>query len=532
MLKLLIKKQLMEIFKSHFYDQKKNTRRKRSVTIALFALFAFLIVGVFGGTFTFVALAMCKPMLEVGMGWLYFAILGMISIAFGAFGSVFSTYSGLYLAKDNDLLLSLPIPVGVVIASRLFSVYLLGLGYSASVSVPAMIVYLVNAFTPMALVGSLIGVLLISIFVTLISCLLGLVVAKASLKLKNKSFVTVILSVVLIALYYFVYFNAQRVITELISNAAVYGERIKGSAYILYLLGRSSEGDPTAIFSAVSIAALLTLIIWRLLSRSFIGIATSTGTVESKAAVRVKYPKQRGMSSALLRAELSHFTSSANYMLNCGLGTLMLLISAVALLIFGDYVTEFISTAFWGRKGFTELMLCAAICLIASSNTITAPSISLEGRSLWIKQSLPMTGWQLLLAKLELHFLLTAIPAALCVLASSSCLELSIAEFLLELIFIMIFCLFCALFGLILGVQSPSFTWTNEQTPIKQSLSSLLALFGGWLFAAAFGGAYVWFGHRMGNVLYLTVSSLVFAALSGLIIMRLKRVEAARVERM
>ena len=35
----------------------------------------------------------------------------MLAIVLGAFGSVFNTYSSLYLAKDNDLLLSMPIPV-------------------------------------------------------------------------------------------------------------------------------------------------------------------------------------------------------------------------------------------------------------------------------------------------------------------------------------------------------------------------------------------------------------------------------------
>ena len=59
----------------------------------------------------------------------------------GVFGSVFNTYSGLYLAKDNDLLLSLPIPVRAMLASRLLGVYLMGLMYSGVVMLPAVIVY-------------------------------------------------------------------------------------------------------------------------------------------------------------------------------------------------------------------------------------------------------------------------------------------------------------------------------------------------------------------------------------------------------
>ena len=36
------------------------------------------------------------------------ALMGLLAVFLGAFGSVFNTYSGLYLAKDNDLLLSMP----------------------------------------------------------------------------------------------------------------------------------------------------------------------------------------------------------------------------------------------------------------------------------------------------------------------------------------------------------------------------------------------------------------------------------------
>ena len=78
------------------------------------------------------------------MEWLYFTIMAMVAIVLGAFGSVFNTYSSLYLAKDNDLLLSMPIPVRTILLSRLLSVYLMGLLYSGVVLLPAMIVYWVT----------------------------------------------------------------------------------------------------------------------------------------------------------------------------------------------------------------------------------------------------------------------------------------------------------------------------------------------------------------------------------------------------
>ena len=58
---------------------------------------------------------------------------------------MFNTYAGLYLPKDNDLLLSMPIPVSVLVAARLLGVYLMGLLYSAIVILPAIIVYWATA---------------------------------------------------------------------------------------------------------------------------------------------------------------------------------------------------------------------------------------------------------------------------------------------------------------------------------------------------------------------------------------------------
>ena len=113
MLKVLLKKQLMEVFRAYFYDAKKNKGRTKASTIAWFAFFVVIMVGVLGGMFTMMAKGLCAPLAEQGVLWLYYCIMGLLSILLGAFGSVFSTYAGLYLAKDNDLLLSMPIPARV-----------------------------------------------------------------------------------------------------------------------------------------------------------------------------------------------------------------------------------------------------------------------------------------------------------------------------------------------------------------------------------------------------------------------------------
>lgn len=111
MLKLLVKKQLTEIFRAYLYDAKKNRARSKAATVGYIIFFVLLMVGIIGGMFTTLSLTMCRSMAEAGMSWFYFAIMGLMAILLGAFGSVFTTYSSLYLPKDNDQMLSLPIPV-------------------------------------------------------------------------------------------------------------------------------------------------------------------------------------------------------------------------------------------------------------------------------------------------------------------------------------------------------------------------------------------------------------------------------------
>ena len=258
MIKTLVKKQMAEIFKSYFYDAKKNKKRSVPATVMFFVMYAVIMVCILGGMFGYLCFSLCAPLLAVNMGWLYYSMLALIAVALGCFGSVFSTYTGLYLSKDNDLLLSMPIPIRSILVSRLASVYLMGLMYSAVVSVPAVIIYWINAgITALSVIGGIIYIIFISLIVLTLSCILGWAVARISLKLKNKSFVTVLVSILFIVLYYVVYFKAQQIISDIIQNAVVYGEKIKGSAYIMYAMGRMGEGDVLAILESIGVTAVL-----------------------------------------------------------------------------------------------------------------------------------------------------------------------------------------------------------------------------------------------------------------------------------
>lgn len=500
---------MTEVFRAYFYNAKKKQMRSKGNMILMFALFAFLIVGVLGGTFTFVALGICGGLTAAGAGWLYFSIMSGIAIALGAFGSVFNTYSSLYLPKDNDLLLSMPIPVRTIIISRLLNVYLLGTMYSATVMIPTLVIYWMTAGATAAnVICGIILFIIVTLLVLMLSCLLGWVVAKISLKLKNKSFITVIISLAFIGGYYYLYFKAQDLMRELVMNASEYGTNIKASAYILYLFGRIGEGDilATAIFTAAT-AALLALTIF-ILSRSFLKLATASGSTK-KVLYREKEVKQQTAFGALLKKEIARFTSSPNYMLNCGLGVLLLPAMGIFLLVKSD-ILAIIGEVIQGVPNCDAFIVCAMLMMLSTMNDMATPSTSLEGRSIWIPQSLPVEAKTVLRAKAVMQLILTEIPMLFAAVCCAIAVQGSIAVKLLVCIVPMLFALFMAMFDTFTGVKSPIMEWTTEIVPIKQGGAIAIALFGGWGFVAVFAIPYFFIGSVIGLPIYLTIWAVVY----------------------
>ena len=514
---ILLKKQLYEIFRSYFYDAKKNKPRSKAATIGFFALYAVLMIGILGGMFAALGIVLCLPLTAGGYGWLYFTLVSVLAVLLGVFGSVFNTFSGLYQARDNDLLLSLPIPVRSILAARLLGVYLMGLMFSGVVLLPCVIVYWVMAeHSAAAIVGGLLLVLAVSLIVLVLSCVLGWVVAKISAKLKRKSFLTVLIALVFFGLYYTVCFRASDLLQDLMQHMDTLGDALQG-AYPLYLLGRMGEGDWLSMLLVLAVTLALCAVVYVVLDRTFIGIATATGAA-ARTVYKEKAVKAAGASSALLRREFGRFTSSPNYMLNCGLGTVMLPILGVVLLVkMNDILSVLQELAGSETSGFMATMLCAALCLLGTMNDMASSSVSLEGKNLWLAQSLPVTTWQVLRAKLLVQMLVTGFPmavtSALVILALRPALPEAALLVVLPLLFVWLSAEFC----LTLDLKRPNVVWTNEITVIKQRLTVLLAMLGGWLYAVAIAALYFLVGADMGAAWYLLAWSVLTAVLAVLL---------------
>ena len=142
MIKALFKKQMAEVFSWVFMDPKKKTRRTGKGMIGYLVLYGALIAYLCT-MFFMMAKFLCEALAPMGLSWFYFALMGMLAIVLGVFGSVFNTYASLYLAKDNDTLLAMPIPPRAILLARLAGVYLTGLFFELIVMLPATIAWFI-----------------------------------------------------------------------------------------------------------------------------------------------------------------------------------------------------------------------------------------------------------------------------------------------------------------------------------------------------------------------------------------------------
>ncbi|MBP5467147.1 MAG: hypothetical protein J6Y43_06275 [Clostridia bacterium] len=489
MFKALLKKQLSEI-NSYLFQNKRTGelygKRKTVLVICLYALM-FALIGV---SFFLMLRQLCKPFSDADLSWLYFAIVGLLSLALGIFGSVFNTYAGLYRAKDNDLLLSMPVPPHKILAARIIGVFTSALVYQSIVYIPALIARFVYA--PVSFSGVLFSIVLwlvMGVLITFFTIILGFLVAAVSARLKNKTVITVILFMVFFGAYYYLIFQAGDFVAEIIAAGEDIANGFRNFAYPLYCFGIAAEGNALAFSGFTAATAALFLLAMFIMSKTFIRITTGAKS-GNKIRYKEKPIKIKTPSRALLFREFKRLFSSATVFLNCSLSTFLGVLFAVLLLINKGTVAgvfDRVGDEAYVLKNIFMAMGVGTCFMLSTMNNICGPSVSLEAKSIDLTKSLPVKTRDLFSAKQKLHIFMTLFP----VLALAVCVALVLQADASGTIFIIVdsvvFVFYGSAFSFTMGLKFPNLKWTNEVVAVKQGAGNMITAFGGMGVAAAVG---------------------------------------------
>lgn len=488
MLKALIKKQANELFAILFLGaarsslkkkKKKASDKKRIISRALLIslLYAFLFFGV-----CFWAWGMLDGLVKGGFDWMYFFIFGLTallaSIAFNAFVS----YNMIFKARDNTLLLSMPIPPRIILFSRMAILFMNCIIFTTLFWLPAVIMYQTLKFSVASLICGILLIFIISMISLTIACLIGWFVAFILRNKTTKIILSLLGSVILILFAFFFRAAMNFMMVGVIQNVEeVEGFMRENFPWIL-TFGKAASGEIVPFLIMLTIGLVFFCLIYFILSKTFMFIVTAKTGGKHKVYKAVDQ-KSKKISQSLLNKEFSFLFKTPVYLVNAGLGSVFILIAAIACCFAIPMITETLPML---RELSTQpnvefpfnllndlipfgILVVPIVCTAFS--TLSTPSISLEGKTLWILKSLPVKPFEIFKAKLNMHVIYCLIPSIifilfLCILCKEAPLTI-----LVLIVGIAGFTYVTAYFGLFIGTLRANLVWINIAMPVKQSIA-------------------------------------------------------------
>ncbi len=433
--------------------------------------------------------------------------------------SIFETKGVLFGFGDYDIVMSWPVSIRAVTASRVFSMYVYNFIYGFLLLAPSGVIYALKTspalwFYPLLLIL----ILLIPALPTIIGALLGTALTLATARMKKSNFFHIIAQMGLVIGIMFISFQMNMGVAEdggITGNFAGIQNAIQ-KAYppALWFQNALSTGSLPEILglALLTIISIGILLLW--LGKNFVSINSRILSKPRGETFVMRRQTRSGKIPALFRRELSRYFSSSLYVVNTAFGYIMLLAAGVALFIKAEAVLNFL-----GTQDVSAAMIPSVIPFffgwIVSMGTTTASSISMEGKSLWIVKSLPVSAREWLTAKLMLSLML-AVPS---ILIASTLVAIGLKLSLIEAIWLylipLIFATAFGIFGLWVNIRMPRLDWKNEAEVVKQGGATMVTVFVGMF--AGFGAMIV---AGLTNSLLVSPVVFVLAAVLSLIMWR------------
>ena len=485
MLKLLLKTRFLALA-DQFSGQSKGKRAISVRRIVLLAVAALLLLALAGYVVSLLLTPLYKTLLKSDLEWLYFALTGVAAFLISFMLTAFYAQGSIFEAKDNEMLLSMPVRPSAILGSRLGALYFLNFFFAAAFMAAAGIVKLTSGGTAVAggVITYVLCVFLLALISTTLSCLLGWAVSLITRRMRNKAIFQLVFSLLLLGAFYVFFFgDITRHLKTVSENSAGIANVFRGALYPFHAMGMACTGKGFTeflIFAATCIVPFA--LVCLLLNKSFVKIVTSR-----VGAKRIKYEartlKGSSVAWAMTKKDLSRFFNNSSYMLNSGLG-----------LIYSIGMSIFVVVSAFNRpegaapgSGFLDKMFnavgtdnlpflfCVFLAFFAAMTCISGPSISVEGKNLWILKSMPVRAAEILKGKALSHLLLS-IPASLICSAIFLFVVPKASASILICLFIMpiLAHVFCALIGVIGNLYMGKLNYPSIAKAAKSNSGSLI----------------------------------------------------------
>ena len=213
----------------------------------------------------------------------------------------------------------------------------------------------------------------------------------------------IVMAVYMAAVFWFA-FNVNGMIEGLAANAAGVKESLSWAAPMLWMAdGIMGDWGLLLAFAACCIVPFALVVFG--LGRVYRQAVTAFAARSARNDYKLSAQSASGQKKALLAKEAKRFFGTPMYFWNAGIGLIMLVAMGAAALVMQNDLREFIGLLGGALPVMPMAALAMGFCLCTSA--VAAPSISLEGKYLWILREAPVDERSLLWIKTGFELLLS-----------------------------------------------------------------------------------------------------------------------------
>lgn len=390
--------------------------------------------------------------------------------------SIFNTKTIMYKAKDNDILLSLPIDSKTILMSRVLTTLLWNFLISLFIMLPMLITYAVRVSIDFNfIIMSIFTLIILPIIPTILASIFGYIIAFSMSKANASKWIEYILSFGMIIIFAMIFSNIEAILMYVINNFEKIENIIKYGFYSLYLIIEMfSSNSYISLLLCLIINFGLFYIFINVLSLNYKKLLSRLNEKKAKSKFEFKHLRQTKAKQILFIKEAKRYFSSPIYVFNTLFGVIVMLFGSFAL-----FFTDKKDIVNMMKQGGLNLdifpMIIVAITFIAFLSNTSCASISIEGKNLWILKSLPVKFKSIIISKIMFNFIIIIIPIIISILAFSFAFGFNIIE-LLILILVAVLSLGCSsMFGMIVNLKFPKLDAVDDTVIVKRSLSVLIS---------------------------------------------------------
>ena len=502
----LIRIQLLEFFpfsavkNASDATAKKRAKRKLTSTFVTFLACVYM-SGVY-------SMGMLKGGLDGVTYTLAPALMLMAGCVLGAVTTLSKAGTILFSSGSLDPLLALPLSRRTVVLSRIFSLYFeeflisAGMLLTSGVCCQLAVGDLPGAFWP---------VLVLTVFLSPliplgVGGLVGLFVNILTARMKNKSLLTTVFSMVFVLGVMFLSFNAGTMFTDMADIA----ESLQGKIFTIYpparLFVAGVKGDVGAFLLFAGISLILLALLCLAAVKGFAFFYGAINATAASKAFRMGRQKQTGLLMTLCKKELRQKYNTTIWIMNTDMGTVMAIVLTVVLIVMGKAPVAEVLEGVFGRGNEAGLLFGLVIASIQCMSLAATASVSMEGKGLWLVKSLPIRANVWIRSKLLVSMLPPVLGGLICGVALTAAWRLPAWNALLTVGLSAFVGWAFSVVELSLGLHFARFDWENPAEVVKQGGGVLLSM----LVTFAFIGGGVALIFFLG---YLGAAALCFALL-------------------